>query len=265
MSTRGLWLGSLLMALSCVGVAVAQDASAVSAAASVSEPQRALQLRSSAGLGFGSLAYERPAGAGVELMPTTVFGAAEVALGVHVQPRRQFSLDIALNYASSLGLTMRVEPLFGLPEEVPARFQRGEFTLAPVIRLGATAEALRLAIPIGLSMLSFAPTVGQYSVEPIQFGGPSARAELRARFGDVVSLRVGPELQWIAWMSSELADEGACCQGFAAGGRGELDALVGSSFRASIAFRQNHAFAPLGGWRFKSVERLLIARLAWEP
>ena len=45
---------------------------------------------------------------------------------------------------------------------------------------------------------------------------------------------------------------------------GALKAAVGPFFRVALAYRETRAFAPAGAWRFKSVERMLTARIAGE-
>lgn len=112
-------------------------------------------------------------------------------------------------------------------------------------------------------LLAYQTSVGlTLELEPL-FALPE-RAELRLPLGERVDLRVGPEAQWIVIINPALADEGACCQGFAAGGQAAIEASVGPYFSAALAYRQSHAFAPAGAWRFKSVERFLTARIAGE-
>ncbi|MGD8862639.1 MAG: hypothetical protein PVI30_21695 [Myxococcales bacterium] len=232
--------------------------------ASTGQPGRALRLRAAAGLGFGTLSYERPEGSGVDALAETPFGAAEALVGVHIWPDAGLSLDVQLAYQSSFGMSLRVDPLFALPQRIDARYQRGSFSVAPVWRLTDGPEPWLLAFPVGVSAQAFTPIEHQFSVGRYALGGPSARAELRAPLGKLVSLRVGPELQWIVLMNSGLANAGACCQGFAVGAEGAIEATVGELFRATLAYREAHAFAPAGAWRFKSVERFLTARITGE-
>lgn len=228
------------------------------------EPTRAVRLRSAAGVGFGTLSYERPTGAGVETLAETPFGAADVLIGVHAWPDAALSLDTLLAYQTSIGMSLELGPLYGLPVRAAARFQRGELSFAPVLKLGEGTRALSLALPIGFVAQFFEPTVHHLSLERYSLGGPNARLELRAWLGERVSVRLGPEAQWIVHINGGLADEGACCQGFAIGGQGGIEAAVGPHFRASLAYRETRAFAPAGAWRFKSVERFLTARIAGE-
>ncbi|MDD9934824.1 MAG: hypothetical protein OXT09_14540 [Myxococcales bacterium] len=225
---------------------------------------RSVRVHSSVGLGFGTLSYERPSGGAVEILPETGFGAADISLGVHAWPQEGLSFDVLLAYQTSVGLTLELEPLFALPERAEARFQRGELSVAPVLRLGDSASDPAIALPVGFVVQFFEPIVHQHSLQRYTLGGPNARAELRLPLGDRVDLRVGPEAQWIVIINPGLADEGACCQGFAAGGQAAIEASVGPYFSAALAYRQSHAFAPAGAWRFKSVERFLTARIAGE-
>ncbi len=225
---------------------------------------RSVRVHSSVGLGFGTLSYERPSAGAVEILPETGFGAADISLGVHAWPQESLSFDVLLAYQTSVGLTLELEPLFALPERAEARFQRGELSVAPVLRLGDSASDPAIALPIGFVVQFFEPIVHQHSLQRYTLGGPNARAELRLPLGERVDLRVGPEAQWIVIINPALADEGACCQGFAAGGQAAIEASVGPYFSAALAYRQSHAFAPAGAWRFKSVERFLTARIAGE-
>lgn len=241
-----------------------EDLVAPEPAAGPASGERALKLRTAAGLGFGTLAYERPVGPGMEVLSEAPFGAAEILIGVHVAPASTLSLDVQLAYQTSFGLALELEPLYALPERVNARYQHGALTVAPVLRLSSAPRALAVALPIGFGMQLFEPTLHQYTLARYSVGGPQLGLELRLPLGEVVSLRLGPEAQWIALINPSLSDAGACCNGFAVGGQGAIEARVGSFFLASLAYREAHAFAPAGAYRFKSIERFLTARIAGE-
>lgn len=227
-------------------------------------PARAVRLRSAAGIGFGTLSYERPTRTGVELLPVTPFGAVDVLVGAQAWPDAAFSLDVLLAYQTSLGLAVELDPLYALPETVGARFHRGEISIGPVVRVREGRRSLAIAVPLGFVAQFFEPSVQQFTLERFSLAGPNARVELRAWLGETVSVRAGPEIQWIVLINQGLADAGACCQGFSAGGQGAIEAALGPVLRASLAYREARAFAPAGAWRFKSVERFLTARLAGE-
>lgn len=227
-------------------------------------PTRSVRLRSAAGAGFGTLSYERPTSTGVEVLPATPFGALDVLVGVTAWPERAFSLDVLFAYQTSIGLAVELQPLYALPESIAARFHRGEASIAPVFRLGDDARSVAIAVPLGIVAQFFEPSVHPYSLARYGLAGPNARVELRAWLGKLVSVRAGPEIEWIAIINQGLADAGACCQGYAFGGQGAIEAAVGPVFRASLAYRESRGFAPAGAWRFKNIERFLTARIAGE-
>jgi hypothetical protein len=77
-----------------------------------------------------------------------------------------------------------------------------------------------------------------------------------------VTLRAGPELQWLMIMSSSLREEEACCQGFAFGGQCAVQAAVGPHVSVALAYRQLHSLVPAPDMTFEDVERFLTARIA---
>jgi hypothetical protein len=248
--------------------AQAQDGEAPPEVLAPSEPEatagRAIKVQAGAGFGFGTLSYVRPTAAGTQKLPNTPFAAAEFLLRTRIRPEAAFSLDVLLYYQTSVGLQVQLDPLFALPEDVDARSQRGEASIAPVLRLGGASSNLAIAFPVGFALRSFAPRVHQYDIADYILGGALVRPELRLQLGEWVDLQAGPELQWLFMVDSSLRDEGACCQGFAVGGQGAVQARVGENLRVALAYRQSHAFVPAGGWRFKDVERFLTVRVGGE-
>jgi hypothetical protein len=221
-------------------------------------------VQAGAGFGFGTLSYVRPTAAGTQKLPSTPFAAAEFLLRTRIHPEAALSLDVLLYYQTSVGFTVQLDPLFALPERIDVRDQRGEASIAPVLRLGEAPSNLAIAFPIGVAFRSFAPRVHIYDVANYTLGGALVRPELRLQLGEWVDLQAGPELQWLFMVDSSLKDEGACCQGFAVGGQAAMQARVGENLRVALAYRQSHAFVPAGGWRFKDVERFLTVRVGGE-
>lgn len=246
----------------------APDADAQSAAAE-SEPlaeaamARAIALRFSAALGVGSFAFTRPIPQGVQRLRETPYAATEIALRVHVWPRDRFSIETLLVYQTSLGLELELTPLFGLPERIAARTQRIELSVAPAVRLGASASAPVLVFPVGFAYRTFVPEEHQYQVPRYNLGGPMLRAELSVKLGEVVTLRGGPEAQWIVVVGPSLRHEGACCSGVGLAGQVALEAEVGEHVRVALAYREASSSVPVESL-FEDVERLLTARIAGE-
>jgi hypothetical protein len=227
-------------------------------------PERALSLYAGAGLGVGTLAFQRPTAQGAQRLAQTEFAAAEFLLRVHAWQGRPLSLEVLLAYQTSLGLVLQTAPLFGLPQNVDVRAQRVELCAAPWVRLGNTPNAPALAFPLGFAFHSLFPGVHQFDMPKYSVGGPQLRAEVMVALGEFVSLRAGPEAQWLLLIDPSLRREGACCQGFAFGGQGSLQASVGPGVRIALAYRESHAFVPSGSWMFMDVQRFLTARIAGE-
>jgi hypothetical protein len=162
-----------------------------------------------------------------------------------------------------MGLSIELPVLFGLPERLAARTQRVELSVAPVVRLGASASAVALAFPIGFAYRTFVTEEHQYPVPRYSLGGPLLRAEATIHLGEVVRLRGGPEAQWIILISPSLSDEGACCQGLGLAGQAALEADLGEYLRVALAYREGRSSIPLSAL-FKDVERLLVVRLSGE-
>jgi hypothetical protein len=226
-------------------------------------PSRGVALQVGAGLGVGSLSFTRPIPEGVQRLPQTPFAAAELFVRVHIAPKATLSLQTLVAYQSSLGLALRSEPLFGLPEEVPVRSQRLELSVAPVLRLADSASAVTLAFPLGFAFRSVSPEAHQYRVLAHAFGGPLLRAELSVPLTELIRLRGGPELEWIVMIDPSLRREKVCCQGVAWGGHAAVEARVGEIFSVALAYRESRAAIPVIA-RFEEVERLLTARFSGE-
>ncbi len=239
-------------------------AAPVPAAPAAAVSGRALSLYAGAGLGLGTLSFERPTAEGVQVLPQTSFAAAELVLRMHAWPKKRLSLEALLSYQSSIGLVLQAAPLFALPQNVDVRWQRVELGAAPRLRLGDAAHAPSLALALGFVLRSLFPGVHQFSVPKYQLGSVALRPELLLPLGDLVRLRVGPEAEWMMLITAALRSEGACCQGLAVGGRGSVEASVGRTIRIALAYGESHGFIPAGSWRFMDVERFLTARIAGE-
>jgi hypothetical protein len=226
--------------------------------------ERALSLYAGAGLGIGTLSFDRPTAAGEQKLPQTPFAAADLMFRVRAWPKDRFSLEALLAYQTSLGLVLQTSPLFALPQNVGVRAQRIELSVAPVLRLAEAPNAPVLAFPIGLAVHSLFPELHQFSMPKYTLGGPQLRAELWLQLGDLVRLRAGPEAELLLLVSSSLRSEGACCQGLSLGGRASVEASVGPVIRIALSYAEAHRFVPIGSWSFMETERFLTARIAGE-
>lgn len=217
--------------------------------------------RAHVGFGMGMLTLSRPTAMGRQSLPRAVFAAVAVEFGLWLRPEQRLSYDLSIAYQSSLGLMLEAEPLFGLDQRVRARNQRAELAFAPVVRLGAAPGAWSLAFPLGFALRSLTPKLHQFGLPDRLLAGPLLRAELRVPLGEGVRLRLAPELVWLAFVDASLRDQGACCQGVAAGGTGALEADVGTSLRVALSYRQAHTFVGKGERAYDDMERFLTAGL----
>jgi hypothetical protein len=232
------------------------------AAESESLSSRPVSLQAAAGLGFGTLSFTRPTREGEQVLNETPFAATELMLRATAWPAEAFSLEVLAAYQTSLGMILQTAPLFALPQNVSVRAQRGELSLGPTFRLGDSGSAFALALPAGFAFQTLTAEAHQYDLPSYAVGGPQLRGELVVKLGELVQLRVGPELQWIVLIGSSLREQSACCQGIALGGQGALQASFGPHLSVSLAYRESHSFLPVPATRFLQTQRFLTARIA---
>jgi hypothetical protein len=245
-------------------------AAALAEAACVAEPEeRELLVQASAGLGMGSYGFSRPSELGEQRLPDAVFPAAAVALAVEGWPDAPFSLTGLLRYQTSLGLRVQEHPPFALPNELSARSGFGELSLAPTFRLesGKTnREAIRLAVPVGLSLRSFWPDVRELLTPGYSLVGPFVRAQVILPIHASFRLRAGPELQAILVLDEHMKKAGLQGQGLALGA--EIAAALGPvgpfslelGYRLSVGRVANRGDGP----DFRDTQQLVILTLQGE-
>ena len=232
------------------------------APAAAGEP--GVRVQASVGLGFGTRALRRPIDVGTQRLPDTAFAAAEVALQALAWPNDAFALGFLLRYQTSVGLTVEEMPLFALPTPVDVRAAHAEASVAPTVRLGDSAQSLRLAFPVGFTLRTFWPEVHEMMTPSYSLTGPHLRVELIIPIGDALALRLGPEAQWIVSIDEDVRLQGIAAQGLALGGEAVLSLELGSSFAIELTYRDSHAFAAstVSGPTFEDVERFATGRFA---
>jgi hypothetical protein len=218
-------------------------------------PQRGATLSFGIGAGVGTLSYVRPTSAGRQSLPRVSYPAIELALRVHLSPQRAISFEALFDYRSSVGLELRAEPLFGLSQDVAVRVQRAELSFAPVLRLGTPQHSPALILPIGFVVRTLVPELHQFGIPELVLAGPLLRAQLQWPLGESLSLRAGPEAQWMLHVDDALTRQGAGAQGFALAAELALETRVSSRVSLSLSYRQAHAFAPSGDRSYEDVER----------
>jgi hypothetical protein len=217
----------------------------------------------SAGLGAGTRGFERPTPNGVQVLETTPFPAADLALRVDTRRNESFQLGALLRYRTSLAMTVETEPLFALSREVPARSSHFELSIVPALRLGDDADAPRVALPVGLSARTFWTETHDAATFGYSLIGPHLRPELVWPLGPI-TLRIGPEAQWIVAIDRALRRDGASGQGVSIGAEVSLALELHRAFSLEVSYRQAHALIAGQGEHadFDDTERYASLRLA---
>ncbi len=254
-----------LFALSAASsVARAQVTQTTQAAAPTALPTpENVQVEALAGFGFGTRAFERPTPTGKQRLDTVPFAAVDVGLRVLAWPTQRYSLEALLTYRSSVGLVIKEQPLFALPNDVGVRVSHTELSVAPMYRLWPNASSPRIALPMGLSLHSFWPETHVLQTPGFSLLGPHVRAELIAPLGPLVTLRVGPEVQWILVIDRAVRRDGIHGQGVGLGLEASIALQLVTHFGVELSYRQAHAIAEGRDRRpdFSDTERFATLRL----
>ena len=179
-------------------------------------------------------------------------------------PTAHYALDFLLRYQTSLGMRVDQPLLFALPSEVAARSSRLELSLAPIFRLGSGADSMSLAVPIGASVRSLQAEHRDLPLPSYSLFGPHMRFEARAPIGPYFTLRIGPELQWIAVVGNRLRDEGTAGSGVGLGFELGVSINFTRYFGLELTFREAHAFVSgkAGRADFEDIERFATLQLS---
>jgi hypothetical protein len=263
------WIAPALCWIACaIAPAVHAQADAPEPAGATeptAAPKPAVRTDLAVGVGVGTRSFVRPTIEGMQELPDAVFPALDLALRVHAWPADAFSLAVLLRYQTSLGLTIEERPPFALRNRVDARAERAELSVAPTFRLGSSAAAPALAFPVGFGLRSFWPDVHEMMTPGYTLLGPQLRAELVLPLGDVLALRVGPELQVIIAIDESIRAEGVERSGLAYGGEAVLQLRLGRVFAVELTYRESHAVVAsfwTGRDDFEDVERFATGRLS---
>lgn len=235
--------------------------------APVAEPEpaeRMLAVEFSGGLGGGTFRADIPKDTGHLALADSAFAAASAQVRVDVAPHSTLFGQVRLDYHTSLGLKVRMQPLFGLPESIRIRYQHFSIAVAPGLNLTDGERPVRLTLPLGYSLTALTPVEHQYPLKQLVLAGPEAGLELQAPLGERVTVRVGPGARLILVMNNALTDEGAKAPGLGLGGTVEVTAHISDVIHAGLAYREFHTMAPGSDSRYRSRERFLTARLGGE-
>lgn len=222
-------------------------------------------LAIAAGLGVGTREFVLPRAEGTQDLATSAFVTADLDVLYSAWSGHRVALEVRTTYQTSVAWHIELRPLFALPQDIPARSQRGELSAAPIVHFANPTSALAVAFPVGLAFRSFWPQFHQFPVQNYLLGGPVVRAELRVPLGAHVKLRAAPELQWLIFTSASLrALELEATSGLALGVEVSLQASLTRALRAVLAFRYSRATVPSPNLPLEDTERYITARIAGE-
>ena len=240
----------------------AEAAPAPAAASAAAPVGPAVVIRPYLGGGIATRSFRRPGTpSGVQTLTPSAVPAAEVGLDVIAWPKESFSLAFALHYRSAIGFRVEEPPPFALPNEVKARSEEIELSVAPGWSLDG--DAVRLSVPLGAIIRTLWPSVHTLMTPGYSLLGPFARVELSARISGPVVLRLGPEVQWIMLIDRALRDTGVNSQGLAIGGEAALLLDLGETWMVGLAYRESHALASTNrGVTFEDIERYWTLRVS---
>ena len=217
-----------------------------------------VRIRAYAGFGIGTRGFSRPTALGEQSLSSQVLPAAEVGLDVIAWPEDDFALAFQLRYQTLLWFVVTEKPPFALPNEVDARSERVELSITPSWKLGP----VRLDVPLGATIRTFWPNVHALMTPGYSLIGPHARLMLAARIAGPISVRLGPELQWIMLIDDSLTSTGVNSQGVAIGGEAAVELALSDTWALGLTYRESHAL--VGSTRsvsFEDIERFLTARI----
>lgn len=235
------------------------EATPPAAAEPAAEPDSgpSVLIRPYAGIGIAMRSFQRPIDGGVQKLNASAVPGVEVGLRVVAWPAASFSLGFHLSYQTALGFTVTESPSFAMKNHVHARSEHAALDIAPTWRAGA----LRLGVPLGVSIRTLWPEAHMLQTPGYSLIGPHARIELGIQAGDRLSIRIAPELQWITMIDEALRETGVNAQGVALGGEAQVDFALADHWQVGLSYRESHALiGSASGKTFQDVERYLTLR-----
>jgi hypothetical protein len=224
-----------------------------------------VRIQAFAGGGMGMRSFRRTVrDMGVQRMDDVSFPAVDAGLRVRAWPADSFALEFLLHYETSIGMSVEQDPQFALENDVSIRASRVELSIAPTFRLGDGPSSVALLFPLGFGLRTLWPEVHTLPVPGYTLGGPQARAELEIPFLEIVTLRLGPEAQWIVMIDQSLQEDRVGYLGVAIGGEALLQVQISTLVGLEFAYRESHAMVPtsVSGETFFDIERFITGRLS---
>ena len=222
---------------------------------------RSVGLRLRVGIGVGTRAFVVPRAIGVQALDRSAFAVTDFELALRFWRTQKIGCEVQIAYQTSVGWKLQQEPLFALPETIAARAQRLDVSVAPVVHLGSARSDRRLTFPIGFGLRSFWPRPKQSPIADFLLAGPYLRAELHLPLVAAVSLRIGPELQWLLLTKLRGTDAET---GVAVGGTVALSSRLIGSTAFAIAYRASYASVTASGSMLEDVEQYAAVQFQGE-
>jgi hypothetical protein len=264
-------LNALALAVALgLGVALSSRALAQDGGEPVLEPLAAASeqtvrwsLRLSGELGVGSRDFDVPVDGVVQQTRTGLFPALGVGFALDHAASDDVSLGLLVRYQTSVAHGIVERHTAGSDHPLNVRSHRLELGVVPSVRLDGEGR-WALAATAGYSVRSFRPEAHHLITPAYGLGGPHLRVELKlAPFGELIRLRVGPEVHWIVQVGDDLLARGIADRGLGLGGEAALELAVGGRWTVHVAYVEMRSWADSSQSRsFVDVARFLTAGLA---
>jgi hypothetical protein len=181
-----------------------------------------------------------PTRSGNRLLDSAVFPALAVSLdgggpiGVHGL------FGLRFHYQTSVGLKASEEPAAGSGKQTSLRSHRVELGITPGLRFAASADSVVLRVFVGWAFRGLR-AVSDSALPQYMLHGPILRPELRVPFSEgAAEVRLGPELQLVSGMSSDLQQlANTAAVGFAWGAEIELSIRLTQALRFYLDYRES--------------------------
>lgn len=215
----------------------------------------------SAGAGLGQRDVWLPTQLGVRKLDTGMFPALDVLLAADGGLGARGLLGARFHYQTSVGSEAVETPAGGVEKRSTLRANRVEAGLTPGLRFGDSERSVSLRFFAGWSFRGLRSVVDM-SIPNYTLHGPVLRPELRIPLAHgVLELRLAPEAQLIAGVTSEFRKAGATAgTGVAYAAELSVSARLSRVLLASLSYREAHALLSTP-WSDKvsDVERFITA------
>ena len=228
--------------------------------------ERTILLHVDLGAGLGFRELEWPLGAGVGTVSLGPSAALDLGLEMIYDPQGSLSVGIEMRYQSTVGATVDEYQIAGVERSMGIRSARYEALLVPRFDL---AEAFKLGFGLGYGLRGLRthvhdqepPTEHNLQTPDYTLAGPVARVSAMLVFGDVVTVKLEPEVQLLVSVGSELTNRGAGGGGVSLGGQASVVFRIIDHLSLYLSYREAHA--AIGGKEGKAdtsdMERFVTA------